>query len=56
MGHIFEERLLPISDDNGVATHPLAAVAGRRIAVAWQRGGASDSTLAVLAIRTGIVR
>src|SRR5215204_5541378 len=37
MGHIFEERLLPVSDDNGLATHPLAAVRGRRIAVAWQR-------------------
>ena len=56
MGHIFEDRLLPISDDNGVATHPLAAVSGRRIAVAWQRGAATDSTPAVLAIRTGIVR
>ncbi|HKH91605.1 MAG TPA: hypothetical protein VKA54_07370 [Gemmatimonadaceae bacterium] len=56
MGHIFEERLLPVSDDNGIATHPLAAVRGRRIAVAWQRGAASDSTPAVLAIRTGVVR
>ena len=56
MGHIFEERLLPISDDNGIATHPLAAVRGRRIAVAWQRAAASDSTPAVLAIRTGVVR
>jgi hypothetical protein len=56
MGHIFEERLLPISDDNGIATHPLAAVRGRRIAVAWQRGVASDSTPVVLAIRTGTVR
>src|SRR5215218_850691 len=53
MGHIFEERLLPVSDDNGTATHPLAAVRGRRIAVAWQRAVASDGTPAVLAIRTG---
>ena len=56
MGHIFEERLLPVSDDNGTATHPLAAVRGRRIAVAWQRAVASDGTPAVLAIRTGVVR
>lgn len=56
MGHIFEERLLPVSDDNGIATHPLAAVRGRHFAVAWQRGAASDSTPAVFAIRTGTVR
>ena len=56
MGHIFEHRLLPISDDNGIATHPLAAVRGHDIAVGWQRGTASDSTSAVLAIRTGTVR
>ena len=56
MGHIFEERLLPISDDHGVATHPLAAVRGRRIAVAWHRRAPSDSAAAVLAVRTGLVR
>src|SRR5687768_13474567 len=56
MGHIFEERLLPISDDHGVATHPLAAVKGRRIAVAWHRRAPSDSATAVLAVRTGVVR
>jgi hypothetical protein len=56
MGHIFEERLLPVSDDNGIATHPLTAVRGRNIAVAWQQGAESDSTPAVLAIRTGILR
>jgi hypothetical protein len=56
MGHIFEHRLLPVSDDNGIAIHPLAAVRGRRIAVAWQRGTAPDSSSAVLAIRTGTVR
>lgn len=56
MGHIFEERLLPISDDNGVATRPLTAVRGRRIAVAWERRAGADDSPAVLAIRTGVVR
>ena len=56
MGHIFEERLLPISDDHGVATHPQTAVRGRRIAVAWHRRAPSDSAPAVLAVRTGVVR
>ena len=56
MGHIFEERLLPISDDHGVATNPLTAVRGRRIAVAWQRRAPSDSAASVLAVRTGVVR
>lgn len=56
MGHIFEERLLPISDDHGVATKPVTAVRGRRIAVAWHRRAPSDSASAVLAVRTGVVR
>lgn len=56
MGHIFEQRLLPVSDDNGVASNPLAAVQGRRIAVAWQRHPATDSTPAVLAIKSGLLR
>ena len=56
MGHIFEERLLPISDDHGVATNPQTAVRGRRIAVAWHRRAPSDSASAVLAVRTGVVR
>lgn len=55
MGHIFEARLLPVSDDNGEATHPLAAVHGRRVAVAWRRRAASDSAPAVLAIKTGVL-
>ncbi len=42
MGHIFEDRLVPVSDDNGAATHPLVAVQGRRLTVAWwQRAGAN---------------
>ena len=56
MGHIFEERLLPISDDHGVATHPLAALRGRRVAVAWHRRAPSDSAPSVLVVRTGVVR
>ncbi|HEU4722434.1 MAG TPA: sialidase family protein [Gemmatimonadaceae bacterium] len=56
MGHIFEERLLPISDDHGVATKPVTAVRGRRIAVAWHRRAPADSASAVLAVRTGVVR
>jgi hypothetical protein len=56
MGHIFEQRLLPFSDDNGIATHPLAAVRGRRVAIAWERRPASDSAPALVAIRTGTLR
>jgi hypothetical protein len=56
MGHIFEERLLPFSDDNGIATHPLAAIRGRRVAVAWERRPLSDSAAALVAIRTGTLR
>ena len=45
MGHIFEDRLLPVSDDNGAASHPLVAVQGRRLTVAWrQRAGANGQT------------
>jgi hypothetical protein len=53
MGHIFEERLIPLSTDDGAASHPLAAVRGRRIAVAWERRGRSETTPAVFAIRAG---
>jgi hypothetical protein len=55
MGHIFEHRILPVSDDNGIATHPLTAVHGRRIAVAWQ-SGTPDVTATTLAVRSGTVR
>ena len=52
MGHIFEDRLLPVSDDNGAATHPLVAVQGRRITIAWrQRAGANGGI--VLRVRNG---
>ena len=56
MGHIFEERILPISDDNGIATHPLAAIRGRRVAVAWERRPLTDSAAALVAILTGTLR
>jgi hypothetical protein len=55
MGHIFEHRILPVSDDNGIATHPLVAVHGRRVAVAW-RSGPSDSSGTTLSVRSGTVR
>ena len=55
MGHMFEHRILPVSDDNGPAIHPLTAARGRRIAVAWEPGGANGAP-ASLAVRTGTVR
>jgi hypothetical protein len=55
MGHIFEHRILPVSDDNGIATRPLAAVRGRRIAVGWEPGPA-DATSTTFSVRTGTVR
>ena len=53
MGHIFEHRILPVSDDNDRAVHPLAAAHGRTIAVAWEQAGSASTTLAV---RAGTVR
>ena len=53
MGHIFEDRMLPVSSDNGSATRPLVAVRGHGIAVAWERQGTNDGASAVLAIKTG---
>jgi hypothetical protein len=53
MGHIFEQRLLPVSSDNGMALRPLTAVRGRRIAVAWERGATPDDSPAVFAIKAG---
>jgi hypothetical protein len=55
MGHIFEIRLLPVSDDNGAASHPLTAVHGRRVAVAWEQR-ASENARAALAVRAGTLR
>ncbi len=53
MGHIFEHRILPVSDDNGIASHPLVAAHGQRIAVAWEPDTAASATLVV---RAGTVR
>ena len=55
MGHIFEHRILPVSDDNGAATTPLTAVRGRRIVVAWEPGPAGG-TPTTLIVRAGVVR
>jgi hypothetical protein len=52
MGHIFEDRLLPVSDDNGTATHPLVAVQQHRVTVAWQERAAPNGG-AILRVRTG---
>jgi hypothetical protein len=51
-GHIFEDRLLPVSSDNGLASRPLVAVRDRRIVVAWERQEGSDAA-AVFAIKAG---
>jgi len=55
MGQIFEQRVLPLSDDVGTATRPLVAVRGRRIAVAWEQRAASG-TAAALDVRVGTLR
>lgn len=57
MGHIFEHRLLPVSDDNGAATRPTAAVRGRRIAIAWERHADdhAPSPLVARVLRAGVV-
>ena len=52
MGHIFEDRMLPVSDDNGAATSPLVAVEGRRLTVVWRQGAGTDGR-AGLRIRSG---
>ena len=54
MGHIFEDRLLPVSDDNGSATLPMVAVQGQRITAAWQERSTSDGGL-VLHVRHGTI-
>jgi len=53
MGHIFEHRILPVSDDNDRAIHPLAAAHGRNVAVAWEQAGTAGTSLTV---RAGTVR
>jgi hypothetical protein len=55
MGHIFEDRIVPVSDDHGVASAPLTAVQGRRVAVAWEQR-ASENARAATAVRAGMLR
>jgi hypothetical protein len=55
MGHIFEDRIVPVSEEHGSASAPLAAVRGRRVAVAWEQR-ASESARAVMAVRAGLLR
>ena len=55
MGHIFEQRILPLSEDVGTATRPLTAVSGRRIAVAWEQR-ADTGAAAALKVRVGTLR
>jgi hypothetical protein len=55
MGHIFEQRILPLSEDVGTATRPLTAVRGRQIAVAWEQR-ASPTAPAALDVRVGTLR
>lgn len=52
MGHIFEDRLLPVSDDNGAATQPLVSVQGSRVTVAWQQRAAANGQTGTR-VRTG---
>jgi hypothetical protein len=54
MGHIFEQRLLPVSDDNGSAMHPLVAVQGTRLTVAWRQQATANGQVA-FRVRTGIL-
>jgi len=55
MGHIFERRILPLSEDVGTATRPLTAVRGHQIAVAWEQR-ASPTAPAALDVRVGTLR
>ena len=55
MGHIFEQRLLPVSNNQGLAVRPLTAVRGRRVTVAWQNSDprAAGATFRII---TGTLR
>jgi hypothetical protein len=52
MGHIFEDRLLPVSDDNAAATQPLVAVSGHHFTIAWRERPAMNGAV-VLRVRAG---
>lgn len=55
MGHIFEDRIVPVSDDNGIASDPRIAVGGRQIAVAWKQQ-ARENARSVTTVRAGTLR
>jgi hypothetical protein len=55
MGHIFEERILPVSDGHGAASRPLVAVSGNHVAIAW-REGADSADGVTLRVRRGTIR
>jgi hypothetical protein len=55
MGHIFERRLLPVSDDNGAAMQPFVSLHASRIEIGW-REQLSSATGSVLRVRTGTLR
>lgn len=56
-GHIFEQRLPPISSVSMVATSPLVAVRGGRLVVAWrERAREAPQELGVMMSRTGEMR
>ena len=55
MGHIFEDRIVPVSDDNGLASRPRAAIRGRQLAVAWDQR-AAEAADPTLAVRAGALR
>lgn len=52
MGHIFEDRIVPVSNDHGAASRPRVAVSGRTIQLAWLQQ-ASPGERAVLRARSG---
>ena len=52
MGHIFEDRVLPVSDDNGAATQPLVAVQQHHITIAWQERATRNGGT-ILRLRSG---
>lgn len=54
MGHILEDRMLPMSDDNGAATQPFVAVHQHRMTVAWYERAASNGDV-VARVRTGTI-
>lgn len=55
MGHIFERRVMPVSDGNGTASRPIVAVRGSRIAIAWEQR-ATETARPVLVVRAGTLR